>query len=203
MEYIVSLINRIANYIEVTKVVQQIFGGYKLMFTNKIRIILIISGLVIGSFFIFIGDIFNGIILIAVSLLLIYGYFRYGAIYLAFQYVVRDNLVKAKELIDTTPTPNLLNKQHKGFYFFINGIIKFNEKDWKSAESDFIEALNYNLRTENNKSIIYGHLAQIYMKKRDFGRAKAFLEKAEEIPHKKGVDERINRIKKQIKELDT
>ncbi|WP_459195737.1 tetratricopeptide repeat protein [Wukongibacter baidiensis] len=173
------------------------------MFTNKIRIILIISGLVIGSFFIFIGDIFNGIILIAVSLLLIYGYFRYGAIYLAFQYVVRDNLVKAKELIDTTPTPNLLNKQHKGFYFFINGIIKFNEKDWKSAESDFIEALNYNLRTENNKSIIYGHLAQIYMKKRDFGRAKAFLEKAEEIPHKKGVDERINRIKKQIKELDT
>ncbi|MFY7712403.1 hypothetical protein ACOSQB_17450, partial [Tenacibaculum sp. MEBiC07804] len=80
------------------------------MFTPIIRIILIIFSLISAAYFYSKEDYANMSIMLIAGGLFIYGYFKYGTVYAAFQQIKKDNVEKAEELISKIKNPDKLTK---------------------------------------------------------------------------------------------
>jgi len=69
------------------------------MFTPIIRVILIIVSLIAATYFNSKEDFANMSMMLIAGGLFIYGYYKYGTVFAAFQQMRKDNLKKAEELI--------------------------------------------------------------------------------------------------------
>ena len=130
--------------------------------------------------------------------LFIYGYFKYGTVYAAFQKIKKDNVEKAEELISKIKNPDKLTKGHKSYYYFTTGIIALEKKEFEKSHSDLTQALNIGLRTENDKSIVLLNLANIELLRNDFDKATEYIKKVRELNLKPLVESETNRIEKEI-----
>ena len=130
--------------------------------------------------------------------LFIYGYFKYGTVYAAFQKIKKDNVEKAEELISKIKNPDKLTKGHKSYYYFTTGIIALEKKEFEKSHSDLTQALNIGLKTENDKSIVLLNLANIELLRNDFDKATEYIKKVRELNLKPLVESETNRIEKEI-----
>ncbi|WP_197276691.1 hypothetical protein [Mangrovimonas sp. ST2L15] len=168
------------------------------MFTPIIRIILVIFSLISAAYFYSKEDYANMSMMLIAGGLFIYGYFKYGTVYAAFQQIKKDNVKKAEELISKIKNPDKLTKGHKSYYYFTTGIIALEKKEFEKSHSDLTQALNIGLRTENDKSIVLLNLANIELLRNDFDKATEFIKKVRELNLKPLVESETNRIEKEI-----
>ncbi|WP_196889813.1 hypothetical protein [Aureivirga sp. CE67] len=130
--------------------------------------------------------------------LIIYGYFKYGTVYAAFQYVKNDNFKKAEELISKIKNPDKLTKGHKSYYYFTTGIIALNKNDFHKSHSDLTQALNLGLRIKNDKSIVLLNLAIVEFYRKDYEKATEYIKEIRLLKLKPLVKSETNRIEKEI-----
>lgn len=115
---------------------------------------------------------------------MIYAYFKYASVNLAFKKIRAKELKSAYNLLLDTPSPKLLSKGEKTYYYWGMGIIKISENKLDEAEREFYNALRYGVTTANNMVIINLSLAQVCMYKEEYEKAKVYLGEAKRIPHR-------------------
>jgi hypothetical protein len=168
------------------------------MFTPIIRIILVIISLLMAVFFYSKEDFGNMSILLLAAGLFIYGYFKYGTVYAAFQHMKKNNLKKAEELISKIKNPKILSKGQKSYYHFTAGIIALEKQEFEKSHSELTKALNIGLRTDNDTSIVLLNLASIELIRNNFNQAKDFIGKIRTFNLKPIIESETNRIENEI-----
>ena len=168
------------------------------MFTPVIRIILVVFSFIAAIHFYIKQDFANMAMMLIAGGLFIYGYFKYGTVYAAFQEVKKDNIKKAEALISKIKNPEKLSKGHKSYYYFTTGIIALEKKDFEKSHLDLTQALQIGLRTENDKSIVLLNLANIEFLRKNYDNANAYIKKVRELDLKPLVELETNRIEKEI-----
>lgn len=130
--------------------------------------------------------------------LVIWGYFKNGTVYLAFQQLKKENYDKAEQLLDKISKPELLKKSQKSYYHFTKGFIELNKQNIDSAFKELNSALDIGLRTQNDSSIVTLNLASIELDRNNLQEAKTFLERTKALNHKPELNSEIERIEAEI-----
>ena len=138
-----------------------------------------------------------GLTLLAAGLF-VYGYFKYGTVYAAFQQLRKENYGKAEKLISKVKNPDSLTKQHKSYYHFTNGIIASEKKEWDSAYLELSKALKIGLRTKNDTSLVILNLADIEFERKKLEKAEDYLDRLKEFELKPQVKIEVTKLRKKI-----
>lgn len=164
------------------------------MFSFRIRFLLVIALTVCGAYQLGSGDLI-GIALIASAVLLVFGYFRYGPIRLAFSELRKGNVERVEELLATIHFPHLLSSQSQAYLYWIYGLLDAQHDDRiVSAERNLRIALSLKLRTSNDRCLILTTLAELASRRGDMDEAYALLGQARNIPHKTNTEAYIEQL---------
>ena len=168
------------------------------MFTPIIRILLILGSLIMAILF-YLEDNYTSMtwILIAAGLF-VYGYFKYGTVYIAFNQIKKGEYKKAEKLIAKIKNPNTLSKAHKSYYHFTKGLIASEKEEWESSATQLTKALNIGLRTKNDTSIVLLNLAIVEFERNNFEKAKELLEKMKEYDLKPLIKTEMDKLTDKI-----
>jgi hypothetical protein len=164
------------------------------MYTPFIRIILVIANIGLSIVFYSKEDYFTMSMTLLATLLFIYGYFRYGTVYAAFQQLKKENYNKAETLLLKIKKPNILSKGQKSYYHFIKGFIAIERKEWDTAISELNSALTIGLRTKNDESIALLNLANTEYELKNYKSAEAYIAKVREYNLKPLVKTEIDKL---------
>lgn len=168
------------------------------MFTKKVRL------LVVGIFILVLGwtmyqQVYEVSIITFLGIcLLIWGYFREGTVIMAAREFHAKNYDRAEELLKEIENPAHLGKNRRGFYEFIYGSIELHRTNFEEAERHFQIASRFKLRNSNDKAIVFIHLANINLRKKDTARALAYLEKTKSLQVTSRVKQLTEKIELQI-----
>ena len=169
------------------------------MYSYKSRISLILICLLIGGVAFLDGRVHLGGFALTVVALLIWGHFRYSTVWIAFRKIQSDRYEEAEKLIDQIRNPNRLDSSHKAYYFWTLAFIELHKHNYQSAEGHLLEALNYDLKTDNDQAIINLSLAEIQIGFEKYMEAEKYITKAKELNTRPMVVDLIEEVIKQIK----
>lgn len=133
------------------------------------------------------------------AVLYIVWYALYGFVGLSFFFSASRKITLSNILLSVTFYPTLLPFR-KAFYFWtksVNTILKDatnTEKAYSLAKKVDIDKLY----TDHNKAFFLSYLASLYTDLGDKEKARKCIDEAQRIPHKKVIDEMINRVKDEI-----
>lgn len=130
--------------------------------------------------------------------LLIWGYFREGTVVMAAREFHAKNYDGAEELLKEIEDPDKLGRHRRGFYEFIYGNVELHRQNYEQAEKHFQIASNFPLRNQNDKAIVLVHLANLNLRKKDFDRAAAYVERAKSYKITSRVKAIIEKIESEI-----
>jgi len=139
----------------------------------------------------------TAIIAIGIALL-IWGYFREGTVVMAAREFHAKNYDGAEELLKEIEDPDKLGRHRRGFYEFIYGNVELHRQNYEQAEKHFQIASNFPLRNQNDKAIVLVHLANLNLRKKDFDRAAAYVERAKSYKITSRVKAIIEKIESEI-----
>jgi len=154
------------------------------MLTKRLRILIIFIALIVGIISSINKIYWLAAVVGGIALYMIFAYFKYASVSLAFKKIRQKNLKSAYNLLLDTPNPKLLTRGEKTYYYWGMGIIKISEDKFDEAERDFYNALRFGITTANNMVVINLSLAQICMYKEEYEKANVYLDEAKRIPHK-------------------
>ena len=158
------------------------------MLNKKIRLLIIFISFAVGIVASITKTYWLSALAGLVALYMIFAYFKYASVSLAFKKIRQKNLQSAYSLLLDTPNPKLLTRGEKTYYYWGMGIIKISEDKFDEAERDFYNALRFGITTANNMVVINLSLAQICMYKEEYEKANVYLDEAKRIPHKPELD---------------
>lgn len=130
--------------------------------------------------------------------LLVWGYFREGTVVMAAREFHAKNYDGAEELLKEIEDPEKLGRHRRGFYEFIYGNVELHRQNYEQAEKHFQIATNFPLRNQNDKAIVLVHLANLNLRKKDFDRAAAYVERAKSYKITSRVKKIIEKIESEI-----
>jgi tetratricopeptide (TPR) repeat protein len=130
--------------------------------------------------------------------LLIWGYFREGTVVMAAREFHAKNYDGAEELLKEIEDPDRLGKHRRGFYEFIYGNVELHRQNYEEAEKHFQIASKFPLRNQNDKAIVLVHLANLNLRKKDYERATAYVERAKTYKITTRVKNIIEKIESEI-----
>lgn len=168
------------------------------MFTRKARLaVIIIAGILLA------WAVYEKVYEIAALagigiILLVWGYFSEGTVVMAAKEFHHKNYDKAEELLLEIEDPERLNKYRRGFYEFIYGNIELHRQNYNKAEQHFQLATHFPLRNQNDKALVWVHLANLSLRKKEYERAAAYLSKARALKITSRVQHIIQKIEQEI-----
>ncbi|WP_298511609.1 hypothetical protein [uncultured Kordia sp.] len=168
------------------------------MFTPFSRVLLIILSIVFSFYLYTKGEYVSVGITLFSSLLFIYGYYRYGTVYIAFNEIKKGRFDKAEKLISTIKNPAHLSKSHKSYYHYTLGYIFSNKQEWEKSYSEFNKALEIGLRTKNDTSIVLLNLANTSFEQKKIKEAKEFIAKTRTYNLKPMIASEVAKLEKEI-----
>ncbi|MEO8796149.1 MAG: hypothetical protein ABI390_11830 [Daejeonella sp.] len=130
---------------------------------------------------------------------LIWGYFREGSVIMAAREFHAKNYDRAEELLKEISDPDRLSRHRRGFYEFIYGNVELHRLNYDEAEKHFQIASKFPLRNQNDKAIVFVHLANLNLRKKENERARAYVEKAKTLKTTARVKNIIQKIEQEIK----
>ena len=131
-------------------------------------------------------------------LLLVWSYFRQGTVMLAAKAFHEKDLTKAEDLLRQIKDPDRLSKRRRGFYEFIYANIELDRNNYEAAERHFQIASRFPLRNDNDKGIILVQLANLSLRKKEYIKAQAYVDKAKTLKISARVQNIIQKIQNEI-----
>ncbi|WP_034922019.1 membrane protein [Gillisia sp. CAL575] len=171
------------------------------MFNKNFK--LIIAGLiVIASVWQFIeGHIGNGIMLILLSLIFIFLYFKNEMILMAFLRLRKQDFPGAKKWLDRIKDPEIaLTQKQQGYYWYLNGLM-LSQTNITKAEKYFKKAIKLGLAMDQDLAMAKLNLAGIAMTKRRKREAQMLLTEAKKLDKHGMLKEQITMMKQQMKKI--
>ena len=169
------------------------------MFTKKMRSLVICLFMLVMGWTLYEQVYEMSAVMGAGICLLIWGYFREGAIVMAARAFHAKDYVRTEELLKESSSPQYLGKNRRGFYEFMYGSIELNRQNFDRAEYHFQVASNFPLRNANDKAVVLAHLANINLRKQNHERASAYLEKTKGLKVSSKMQQVIDKIALQLR----
>lgn len=164
------------------------------MFTSQVRISIVVLAFAFGIYRMASGDP-AGYVCVAAGCLILFGYFRFGAIRPAFMAMRRGDLARAKQHLDSMASPRLLSGQSRAYYHWVCGVLAAQQPESLSeAEEQMQLALDGSLRTSHDRCLATATLAEIVARNHDLPRARQLLAEAQLIPHRPGAADDLQRL---------
>lgn len=132
-------------------------------------------------------------------LYLIYGYYKEGTVVLAAKAYHNHDIIKTERLLKQIANPDRLKKSRRGYYEFMYGNIELRRGNYVEAERHFQIASRFPLKNENEKGLVLTQLANLNIRKREFEKARAYIEIARDLQIGDRVKGIIEKIELQIK----
>ena len=156
------------------------------MFTRRVRFFIIIVDIV-GALVCWRFDMpmITGLLLVS-ALLIAWGHFRNGTVYLVGRALKQQKLEKAARLMEEIRYPDRLSRMQKGYYYFHEGVLHLHANRLGAAKASFDTALEIGMRTPSDEAAIYINLGVIAVKEGDKKRGRQMLAKAKALkfrPH--------------------
>jgi len=139
-----------------------------------------------------------GWLLLAVPLLLAWGFFRYGPMVVAFRAYHDRNWSELTTHLQTVRRPQWLTPQNRAYFTFLSGVAAFNAGDTDRARRYLEDVPVEHLRTDNMRAMLAAHLAEVALATGDRRAAQTHLEHARAIPHKADVDAILAALQQQM-----
>ena len=150
-----------------------------------------------GTYYVKHGDPVGFLYLFA-GAVLIYGYFRYGPVYIAFHHVRRKNFERGEQLLRQVRHPALLASGQRSYFELASALIALHHGKHDAAEQHVRAALSQKLRSENHRAFAEMLLAQLLIQRGDFDEARATLESARKRPCSPEVAKTIEEVSKSL-----
>ena len=171
------------------------------MFHKNIK--LIIAALLIGTAVWQFTDseIGNGIMLILLSAIFIFLYFKNEIILLAFLRLRKQDFPGAKSWLDKIKNPEgSLVKKQQGYYNYLNGLM-VSQTNMNEAEKYFKKAISLGLSLDTDIAMAKLNLAGIAMTKNRKREAEVLLSEAKKLDKHNMMGEQIKQMKQQMKRM--
>lgn len=171
------------------------------MFNKNFK--LVITGLIlIASVWQFIeGHIGNGIMLILMSSIFIFLYFKNEMILMAFLRLRKQDFPGAKKWLDKIKYPETaLTQKQQGYYWYLNGLM-LSQTNITKAEKYFKKAIKLGLAMDQDLAMAKLNLAGIAMTKRRKREAQNLLTEAKKLDKHGMLKEQITMMKQQMKKI--
>ncbi len=171
------------------------------MFNKIFKLILaaIVIGLAVWQFTE--TNIGNGIMLILLSLIFIFLYFKNEIILLAFLRLRKQDFPGAKKWLDKIKNPEAaLVRKQQGYYNYLNGLM-VSQTNMNEAEKYFKKAVELGLSMNADLAMAKLNLAGIAMTKNRKREAEMLLAEAKKLDKHNMMDEQIKMMKQQMKKV--
>lgn len=168
------------------------------MFSPTVRAIIGVVGLFMAWRFYSNGNMTSiYMVLIGVGLV-VWGYFKNGTVYMAFQQLRKGNYGKAEQLLKKTTYPGLLKRSQKSYYHFTKGFIELHKQNNDLAYDELKTALDLGLRTQNDTSIVTLNLASLELERGNLKEAANYISQTKDLNPKRELNIEIERIEAEI-----
>ncbi len=171
------------------------------MFTPKLRLALAVVSFLFGAYRIALQD-YNGLILLAASALLAYGYFRHGTVWLAFRAVARGQMDSAVQLLNQVKRPEALTSQDRAYYELAWGLVCASRSENERAEVHLKQALDEQLRTDNDRALAEAVFAQLLVARGERAEARSVLDRAITRQSRPVIAQRIKTLREELAEAE-
>ena len=168
------------------------------MYSPIVRIILVGIALIMAWEFFSTGNITSTYMVLGAIGLIVWGYFKNGTVYLAFQQLKKENYQKAEQLLLKIYKPDLLKRSQKSYYHFTKGFIELDKQNLDAAYENLNSALSLGLRTQNDTSIVTLNLASLELERKNLDEALNFLNRTKKLNYKPELKAEIERIEAEI-----
>jgi len=169
------------------------------MYNKNIKLFL--AALIIGyAIYQFIESyIGNGIMLILLSLIFIFLYFKNEIILIAFLKLRKQDFDGAKKWLDKIKNPeSALVKKQQGYFNYLHGIM-VSQTNMNEAERYFKKAVNLGLSMDHDMAMAKLNLAGIAFSKRRKQEAKILIKEAEALDKRNILADQIKMMKENMK----
>lgn len=147
------------------------------------------------------GYIGNGILLILLSAMFVFLYFRNEIILLAFLRLRKQDFIGAKKWLDKIKNPETsLVKKQQGYYNYLNGLM-ISQSNMNEAEKYFKKAIQLGLNMKTDLAVAKLNLAGIAMTKRRKREAEMLLAEAKKLDKHNMLGDQIKMMKQQMKRI--
>jgi len=169
------------------------------MFNKNIKLVLAALVIAAGVWQFFENNIGNGIMLIILSLLFIFLYFKNEIILLAFLRLRKQDFPGAKKWLDRIKNPeaSLVPKQ-QGYYYYLNGLM-VSQTNMNEAEKYFKKAVDLGLNMSADMAMAKLNLAGIAMTKNRKREAQILMKEAKDLDKHNMLDDQLKMMKQQMK----
>jgi hypothetical protein len=144
----------------------------------------------------------NGIMLILLSAVVLFTFFRNEMILLAFWFLRKQNFEKSEKFLNYIKYPDTsLIKSQRAYYYYLRGLIESQKQTGKSineSEKLFKNALSIGLNMDHDKAMANLQLAAIVMSKARKTEAKKYLADAKKLDKTKMLTDQIKMIQGQL-----
>jgi predicted Zn-dependent protease len=147
------------------------------MFSAPVRCLLIAASVAFGGYQLYRGNGAGGWYLLAAALL-IYGYFRYGPVWLALRTARRGSFDRTRRLLAQVPNPAWLTSDQRAYFELASALLAEHRKDSSGAETHLRLALEHRMRTQNDRAIVELMLARILLERGSAVEAGEILDRA-------------------------
>jgi tetratricopeptide (TPR) repeat protein len=166
--------------------------------TSKVRLSVILVAIILLGWTIYERVYEISAIVALFIVLLIWSHYKQGSVMLAAKAFHQKDYNKTERLLKEVADPNRLSKTRRGFYEFIYGNIELQRNNYEGAEYHFQIASRFPLRNQNDKGIILVQLANLNLRKHDYEKAKAYINKAKTLRLSARVENIVQKIEKEI-----
>jgi tetratricopeptide (TPR) repeat protein len=171
------------------------------MFNKNIKLVLaaLIIGTAVWQFTE--SNIGNGIMLILLSLMFIFLYFKNEIILLAFLRLRKQDFPGAKKWLDKIKSPEAaLVRKQQGYYNYLNGLM-VSQTNINDAEKYFKKAVDLGLSMDADMAMAKLNLAGIAMTKNRKREAELLLTEAKKLDKHNMLDDQIKMMRQQMKKM--
>jgi tetratricopeptide (TPR) repeat protein len=171
------------------------------MFNKNIKLVLA-AGIIAFAIYQFIeNNIGNGILLILLSAVFIFLYFKNELILLAFLRLRKQDFEGAKKWLDKISNPeSALTQKQQGYYYYLNGLM-VSQTNITKAEKFFKKAIKLGLSMSQDLAMAKLNLAGIAMTKRRKREAQMLLKEAKSLDKHGMLKDQIRMMKQQMKKI--
>ncbi len=168
------------------------------MFSNKTRIVFLVSFILIALYCAMIGRWLpmGGALLI--SVFLVAGYFLNGTVFLAMRKLSTNDFSEAEELLKMTRYPKYLAATQSAYYSYVAGLIQAKKGNFILAGNFLEDAMKKGLKTTQDKVVACLNIAHICYNLGNREKAVQFLNEAKRLNQSAAMQPEIDRLEQLV-----
>ncbi len=171
------------------------------MFNKIIKLILAVLVFAFAIYQFIEGNIGNGILLILLSGIFVFLYFKNEFILLAFLRLRKQDFEGTRKWLDKIKNPEAaLTQKQQGYYNYLHGLI-LSQTNMTKAEKYFRTAIRLGLSMKHDLAMAKLNLAGIAMTKRRKREAQMLLKEAKDLDKHNMLGDQIKMMKQQMKKF--